>query len=873
MDAIYAAALDTVPIYVVLSNPSEAAEWSSLLKLAQEKGRGWAIPPHTALDLATMTNCTTADLTSRIQAMGLPRKCLVGVSWKNNQRQWGHLKKFHALREVGARGCVAAWVLDAESRPLRQFHFSEIFSRRQLVLLRNSSDLGQTGLQHPSRITTADPECLALASSVHRLPVPDPIAYWGLQENDFWLYDTRLVAEFVEHATNRGERPFVAALMQSKSVSEQLIWYTFLWSRRQLRLGSAKHPRVHTAMSRLLPGSETGPDRASYRFVAATPEGVRPCGLSLSEQQTSLWDHQHHKSSSAVNCSCLGAHLFALGQAGLRGEYLFPFKWTPVQAKSHLRLREPGCLRALRVHIPWCLSTLCDAAYRDPEKSLREFGRSPMWGQMEVAAERKRRGSFQSEWFEKHDLQSLLLMQTTANDAEGELPDLAAVSLFDGCTADTLAPSCACPTLPRDTPAAVSTADVVVSFCSKAPLAFMDDVAGTLAHRGIALRRVLVASKCDHASVLPPLPSSSSSSRPSYSVKEVENVGRNDHTYATAIAESYEDLADITFFVKDSYTKRAYNPFDDMLRDAQTHGFGCGSAFLWYPIDNVRELDAYNTKHDQSRHRKHAADDKMGTAAGERSKASHGTAFLREDLASPLAVWGQYFALGRPPLPAGSLLPICFRGVFAASARALRRVPHADWLRVASMMSRGDNIIESHLMERSWAYWLLPSSPWFNMSKDIPPVTYLACPNRTRSEPLGNAADWRYAIERGAWKAWERYRRAWGLHGANRRVHARGHHALTSGNLPATSTASKAAGGLLTAASSIEAPALRHKPAVVQATGRRLVDMVEILRKQTGFQGGIRDVLELASNRLLKEPLRGRPLSEVAEACLKVLGT
>ena len=78
---------------------------------------------------------------------------------------------------------------------------------------------------------------------------------------------------------------------------------------------------------------------------------------------------------------------------------------------------------------------------------------------------------------------------------------------------------------------------------------------------------------------------------------------------------------------------------------------------------------------------------------------------------------------------------------------------------------------------------------------------------------------------------------------------------------------------MLTAASSIEAPALRHKPAVVQATGRRLVDMVEILRKQTGFQGGIRDVLELASNRLLKEPLRGRPLSEVAEACLKVLGT
>ena len=36
--------------------------------------------------------------------------------------------------------------------------------------------------------------CLELATRVHTVPIAPEWAGWGLQENDFWLYDTRDVA-------------------------------------------------------------------------------------------------------------------------------------------------------------------------------------------------------------------------------------------------------------------------------------------------------------------------------------------------------------------------------------------------------------------------------------------------------------------------------------------------------------------------------------------------------------------------------------------------------------------------------------------------------------------------------------------------------
>ena len=412
LDAIFHAALDTVPIYVVLSHPEEASEWSRCMDLAQQDNRGWKIPEHTTIDLENLSNSTTDYLAARMRNMGLPRRCAVGVSWKNNQRQWGHLKKFLAIRHVARRGCNTAWVMDSESRPLRRFHFAELFSQSHILLVRNVSDSSQTGLQHPSRYTRADPECIKLAALVHHMPVSSQLAFWGLQENDFWLYDTRVFAEFVQHATDSGSRSFIDALMKSKSISEQLLWYTFLFARQQIML-QGDTVQVETSISRLQARSTSQQaDGAGYTFAAATPAALRPCGVDLDDTQISIWSHKKvRRNPRPLNCTCLGERLLALGQGGLRGEYLFPIKWTPAQATSQLKLGSQECIRSLRTHVPWCMSTLCDTPFRG-ERSMREFGRRVLWGRIEEDAGRDKRDL--GLQLSQNDLRTLLHMQLAA---------------------------------------------------------------------------------------------------------------------------------------------------------------------------------------------------------------------------------------------------------------------------------------------------------------------------------------------------------------------------------------------------------------------------------------------------------------------------
>lgn len=191
LKALYLYAVDTVPVYVVLGDPAEAAEWSSCMALAREEAGGWAIAPHETLDLASMANSTTAALARGIRSMGVARTCGVGVSWSTNQRQWGHMKKLLALHELGTRGgCKAAWVMDAESRPLRRFSFAAIFSRLGIVLVRNTSDHEQTGLQPPSRYTRVDTECLQLAYSVHQVEISIQYDNWGMHPSPRALFTT-----------------------------------------------------------------------------------------------------------------------------------------------------------------------------------------------------------------------------------------------------------------------------------------------------------------------------------------------------------------------------------------------------------------------------------------------------------------------------------------------------------------------------------------------------------------------------------------------------------------------------------------------------------------------------------------------------------
>ena len=59
------------------------------------------------------------------------------------------------------------------------------------------------------------------------------------------------------------------------------------------------------------------------------------------------------------------------------------------------------------------------------------------------------------------------------------------------------------------------------------------------------------------------------------------------------------------------------------------------------------------------------------------------------------------------PIP--QLVPVCYGGIFAASYSNIKRWPRSVYLNIEKILSRGDNIEEGHLMERSWA--ILLSTP------------------------------------------------------------------------------------------------------------------------------------------------------------------
>jgi hypothetical protein len=53
-------------------------------------------------------------------------------------------------------------------------------------------------------------------------------------------------------------------------------------------------------------------------------------------------------------------------------------------------------------------------------------------------------------------------------------------------------------------------------------------------------------------------------------------------------------------------------------------------------------------------------------------------------------------------------LPVCYGGGFVATRSAVHRVPVIAWRRIVESLSRGDNVEESHYMERMWAALLTP---------------------------------------------------------------------------------------------------------------------------------------------------------------------
>lgn len=210
---------------------------------------------------------------------------------------------------------------------------------------------------------------------------------------------------------------------------------------------------------------------------------------------------------------------------------------------------------------------------------------------------------------------------------------------------------------------------VVVSFCTK-PAGVYEIL------KAFPKSKLFVVSKCGR--------------RFPYINISVDNVGRVDYSYLTFITQQYDDLSDTTIFIKDSWKRQDKNNLfshipharlDDMILNDR--GFECWFQYMiWHDcrVLDTFQLQKYNKPWDSST---------MRGVFKSRYTSFH------EFHNRFTTRWNESYNC-----------PVCYGGVFAARKERIRRVPLAAWKMLHKTLERGNNIEESHFVERLWAMLL-----------------------------------------------------------------------------------------------------------------------------------------------------------------------
>jgi hypothetical protein len=174
-------------------------------------------------------------------------------------------------------------------------------------------------------------------------------------------------------------------------------------------------------------------------------------------------------------------------------------------------------------------------------------------------------------------------------------------------------------------------------------------------------------------------------------VIRIPNVGRVDHSYAYHIGQYYDSIGPQTLFLKDSWHRE---PSEVLLRlprqnfrDMMGYPFACLHQYnIWHAYDDMVRfhLPQYVKSHDQNPYE------------ATRFQSPHGIMERWVNTTIP-HISDSYKGLS---------CPVCYGGMFLASAERIHQVPRRVWWRIVSSLSRGDNIEESHFLERSWAMLL-----------------------------------------------------------------------------------------------------------------------------------------------------------------------
>lgn len=180
-------------------------------------------------------------------------------------------------------------------------------------------------------------------------------------------------------------------------------------------------------------------------------------------------------------------------------------------------------------------------------------------------------------------------------------------------------------------------------------------------------------------------------------IYRLPNLGRCDHTYAYYMNKMYNssDLTnEVILFMKDMRTIHQQGKWMKLLhmfRNAHRRGFGCGMVSTRARnISKIHETDKLvNYTMKDYNYSKNMYQDIHNTGP-------------KVPFISDFIVLKDYMNYNNYSFPE-RLTEACYGGVFAATRRAIQKQPRKLWQSLEKSLRRGDNIVEGHFVERSWA--------------------------------------------------------------------------------------------------------------------------------------------------------------------------
>ena len=202
---------------------------------------------------------------------------------------------------------------------------------------------------------------------------------------------------------------------------------------------------------------------------------------------------------------------------------------------------------------------------------------------------------------------------------------------------------------------------------------------------------------------------------------ELKNVGRVDHGYAYHMANLPEDTDpdEVQLFLKDTYPNHHQvqlrrRSLQDVIQEAAgTTGFSCGSVPNWFnTFDRATFLSrtwfhtVFNYGSEWSAW--HVSSEVAKFHFTKYNSAGGYAARDDVDFAGNLT-FENWFAALKLPMP-HPVMPVCYAGTFAAKPKNIF-ASRTVWSTMLKLLERGDNIIEGHYAERTYAAALMPYLP------------------------------------------------------------------------------------------------------------------------------------------------------------------